>query len=90
MEELKSNRARKLKARAKYEEFVRLQQQQQQKQQKQGGCGGDGGGVGLAAGYARWDLWCPSDEEDELFAGLVPEGPAFRAMARDIDERHAR
>ena len=40
--------------------------------------------------YARWDMWCPSDEEDDMINGLTPNNPQFRAMERDIEERHKR
>eukprot|EP00959_Pyramimonas_sp_CCMP1952_P243351 5086725-Pyramimonas_sp.AAC.1 len=40
--------------------------------------------------YAAWDLYCPSDEEDEMIANLTPDGPQFKAMEKDIDERHKR
>ena len=100
VEELKAGRERKLKARAKYDAYVRQKQQQQgQGQQQQVGEGdddGENGTTGAAAGagvvdYVKWDLWCPSDDDDELFSGVVPRhDAAFRAMERDIDERHAR
>jgi hypothetical protein len=35
-------------------------------------------------------MWCPEDEEDDLFNSLTPNNPAFRAMERDIDDRHKR
>jgi hypothetical protein len=74
VESLKANRARKLRARAKYDAYV----------------ASGGAGAGGACDYARWDLWCPSDDEDALFGQLTPDTPAFRAMERDIDERHRR
>jgi hypothetical protein len=40
--------------------------------------------------YTKWDMWCPEDEEDDLFNSLTPNNPAFRTMERDIDERHKR
>lgn len=40
--------------------------------------------------YTKWDMWCPEDEEDDLFNSLTPNNPAFRAMERDIDDRHKR
>jgi len=40
--------------------------------------------------YNAWDLWCPSDDEDDMIKTLPPSGEQFRAMERDIDERHAR
>lgn len=44
----------------------------------------------FATDYTKWGLWCPSDEEDELFANCTPSSAEFRAMERDINERHAR
>lgn len=85
VEELKANRARKLKARAKYEQYV----QQQQKQAANGAPATGAARIG-AVDYVRWDLWCPSDEEDEIFSSLTPNNPGFRAMERDINERHKR
>jgi hypothetical protein len=76
VEELKANRASKLRARARYEEYV------QQRQQHAASAG--------AVDYHRWDLWCPEDEEDELFSSLTPNDAGFRAMERDINERHKR
>ena len=40
--------------------------------------------------YAKWDLWCPSDEEDDLFNSIAPNTPEFRAMEADINNRHHR
>jgi hypothetical protein len=40
--------------------------------------------------YAKWDLWCPSDEEDDLFNSIAPNTPEFRAMEADINTRHHR
>ena len=40
--------------------------------------------------YNSWDLWCPSDDEDEMIKDLTPNNPAFKAMEKDIDDRHAR
>lgn len=102
VEELKASRARKLKARAKYEEYVRERTPATGRGNGGGGRGGgpgvagDEGVAGVSAGgrgpvdYKKWDLWCPSDEEDELFTSLAPQDPGFRAMERDINERHRR
>jgi hypothetical protein len=88
VEELKASRARKLRARAKYEEYVA------RRGAEQGGGSGSAGAAGAAAAagtdYAQWDLWCPSDDEDELFSGLTPSNPGFRAMEQDVNARHAR
>jgi hypothetical protein len=94
VEELKASRARKLRARARYEEYVK--QRNAEKAGSSDGTGasaaasGAGASAGAATDYARWDLWCPSDEDDELFNGLAPSNPGFRAMERDINERHKR
>lgn len=41
--------------------------------------------------YERWDMWCPSDDEDELINKLtLPNTAEFKAMEKDIDERHRR
>lgn len=40
--------------------------------------------------YAKWDLWCPEDEEDELVATCTPDNAQLKAMEKDIDERHQR
>jgi hypothetical protein len=74
VDELKANRARKLRARQRFEQYSQQQQSTQ----------------AYATDYARWDLWCPSDEEDDLFNSIPPNNPAFRAMERDINDRHTR
>eukprot|EP00198_Chlamydomonas_reinhardtii_P013934 XP_001703271.1 TPR domain-containing protein [Chlamydomonas reinhardtii] len=38
--------------------------------------------------YTKWDIWCPDDEEDDLINSVGPNTPQFRAMEKDIDERH--
>lgn len=75
VEELKANRQRKLKARQLYESYVQGKQQQQHS---------------YATDYAQWEMWCPSDEEDDMFNSLTPNSPQFRAMEKDISSRHAR
>jgi len=75
VEELKTSRQRKLKARQLYESYVQGKQKQQHS---------------YAADYNQWELWCPSDDEDELFNSLTPNSPQFRAMEQDISARHAR
>lgn len=40
--------------------------------------------------YAKWDLWTPSDEEDELLSSCTPNTPEFRILEKDIDDRHKR
>lgn len=75
VEELKANRQRKLKARELYESYVQGKKQQQHS---------------YATDYGKWELWCPSDEEDDLFNSLTPNTPQFRAMEKDISKRHER
>lgn len=75
LEELKASRQRKIKARELYSSYVQGKQQQSQ---------------GFATDYTQWDLWCPSDEEDDIFNSLTPNTPEFRAMERDISTRHER
>ncbi|KAG2500046.1 hypothetical protein HYH03_002326 [Edaphochlamys debaryana] len=38
--------------------------------------------------YNKWDIWCPEDEEDDIFNSMAPNTPQFKAMEKDIDERH--
>ena len=74
--ELKANYERKLKARARFDEYSAA-----------------GGAPHHLFGtdYTKWDMWCPEDDEDELINSLTPtHNPAFRAMEKDIDERHNR
>ncbi|KAK9823542.1 hypothetical protein WJX72_003579 [[Myrmecia] bisecta] len=40
--------------------------------------------------YAKWDLFTPSDEEDDLINACHPNTPEFAAMEKDIDDRHNR
>ena len=40
--------------------------------------------------YGAWDLWTPSDDEDDPWMSYTPNNPAFKAMEADIDKRHAR
>ena len=46
--------------------------------------------AGAGTDYAKWDLWCPEDEDDELLASCTPNNAQMKAMEKDIDERHAR
>ena len=43
-----------------------------------------------ATDYHAWDLWTPSDEEDDLYNNLTPNSAEFKAMEKDIEERHAK
>jgi hypothetical protein len=74
VEELKANRQRKLTARKQFESYVQGKQHQHS----------------YTTDYTQWELWCPSDEEDDLFNSLTPNSPAFQAMEKDISARHAR
>jgi len=74
VEELKANRQRKIKARQLFQQYMQQNKEQQQH----------------STDYAKWDLWCPSDEEDDMFNCMTPNTPEFRAMEKDIDDRHNR
>ncbi|KXZ56527.1 hypothetical protein GPECTOR_1g473 [Gonium pectorale] len=71
VKELLANRERKLRARARYEEYVRSDDRTK-----------------FGTDYTKWDIWCPDDEEDDLINSIGPNTPQFRAMEKDIDERH--
>uniref|UniRef100_A0A6U0DLZ5 Uncharacterized protein n=1 Tax=Micromonas pusilla TaxID=38833 RepID=A0A6U0DLZ5_MICPS len=43
-----------------------------------------------ATDYTSWDLWTPSDDEDDPWMKYMPDNPAFKAMEADIDKRHER
>ena len=75
VEEIQRNKERKDKLRAAFEAHVK-----------------DGESKGTASGtdYHAWDLWTPSDEEDDIYNQLTPNSPEFKAMEKDIDERHAK
>lgn len=75
VEELKANRQRKQRARSLYESYVQGKKQQQHS---------------YATDYNKWELWCPSDDDDDLFNSLTPNSPEFRAMEKDISKRHER
>jgi hypothetical protein len=45
-----------------------------------------GKGATTGTDYAKWDMWCPEDEEDDLFNSLTP--PDCKAMEKDINDRH--
>lgn len=74
VEELKANRWRKLKARERYTAHLHEGE----------------GALRFETDYAKWDMWCPSDDEDDLFNSIPPNTPQFRAMEKDIDQRHTR
>ncbi|GLI69147.1 hypothetical protein VaNZ11_013704 [Volvox africanus] len=71
VKELMANRERKLRARVRYEEYVKSQDKTQ-----------------FGTDYTKWDIWCPEDEEDDLINSIGPNTPQFKAMEKDIDERH--
>lgn len=72
--DLKANYERKLKARARFDEYVKA---------------GSAPQANVGTDYTKWDMWCPEDEEDDLINSITPtHNAAFRAMEKDIDERH--
>ena len=75
VEAIKQNRDRKERLRRAYDAHVAAT---------------EGEGVARSAGtdYAKWDLYTPSDEEDAMLSEMTPDTPEFRAMEKDIDERH--
>ena len=40
--------------------------------------------------YQSWDLWTPSDDEEDPWMQYMPDNPAFKSMEADIDKRHAK
>lgn len=73
-QELKIDYERKIRARQRFEAYVGSGKQQHR----------------FGTDYARWDLWCPEDETDELISSIANSNPALRAMEKDVDERHRR
>jgi hypothetical protein len=71
VKDLMANRERKLRARARYEEYVKSQDTTQ-----------------FGTDYTKWDIWCPEDEEDDFINSIGPNTPQFKAMEKDIDDRH--
>lgn len=67
MKEIQANIERKNKAREKYARWVESQRASSQ-------------GRKATTDYTAWDLWLPSDEEDEMIRDLTPSGPEFKAM----------
>lgn len=78
-EELK-RKVQELKARLEEKQQARMRYDAYM-QQKDPGAGTD---------YAKWDMWCPEDEDDEILASCTPNNAQMQAMEKDIDERHAR
>ena len=75
VEELQGRMRRKEAARKRHAEYVRAKE-------------ADGTARYAGTDYSEWDLWCPSDEEDELVRGMAPDNAEFSAMEKDIEERH--
>lgn len=75
VEELKARRAGRIAARSKYQLYV---------------AAGDTQEAPAGTDYRKWDLWCPSDDEDALFDSLTPNDPQLKAMEKDIEDRHRR
>ena len=40
--------------------------------------------------YRQWELWCPSDEDDEIVRSCLPNRPECQALDRDMKERRER
>eukprot|EP00798_Chlamydomonas_sp_ICE-L_P017965 gene17965-24370_t len=40
--------------------------------------------------YTKWDMWCPEDEDDDMINSICPNQSQFKAMEKDIEERHKR
>ena len=74
MEELKKRQLQKEKSRQQYEQHVNQKERQR-----------DG-----FTDYRQWDLWCPSDEDDELIQACAANKPEFKALEKDMEERHRR
>ncbi|GAX78335.1 hypothetical protein CEUSTIGMA_g5777.t1 [Chlamydomonas eustigma] len=70
--ELKTNYERRLKARARFDEYVST----------------GGASHAFTTDYTKWDMWCPEDDEDDLINSITPNSATFRAMEKDIDDRH--
>ena len=75
VEELQKRMRRKEAARKRHAEYVRAKE-------------AAGGAQYAGTDYSEWDLWCPSDEEDDLVRGMAPDNAEFSAMEKDIEERH--
>ena len=76
VEDLQRNKERKDKLRAAFEAHVEDRKRT--------------GGKVSGTDYHAWDLWTPSDEEDEIYNNLTPNSAEFKALEKDIDERHAK
>ncbi|KAL6765116.1 hypothetical protein V8C86DRAFT_3128274 [Haematococcus lacustris] len=76
VQELQSNRERRLAARARYEAYCQAASPLR--------------AARYGTDYTKWGMWCPDDEEDDLFNSLTPSGAGFRAMEKDIEDRHKR
>jgi len=40
--------------------------------------------------YRQWELWCPSDEDDEVVNSCTPSNPTFKALEKDVQNKHER
>jgi hypothetical protein len=74
VEAIRESLERKRKARERYQAYV----------------ASSGGHASSQTDYNKWDMWCPSDDEDDMIKSLTPNSPEFRSMEKDIDERHER
>lgn len=70
--EIVANRERKLRARLRYEQYVASSQDT----------------TTYGTDYTKWDIWCPDDEEDDLINSMAPNTAEFKALEKDIEERH--
>lgn len=82
--------ARQERLREKAKELKANYERKQKARQRFEEYGKENGQSKAGTDYTRWDMWCPEDEEDELINSITPSSSAFRALEKDIDERHAR
>lgn len=82
--------ARQERLREKAKELKANYERKQKARQRFEEYGKENGQFKAGTDYTRWDMWCPEDEEDELINSITPSSSAFRALEKDIDERHAR
>jgi hypothetical protein len=71
--EIVANRERKLRARLRYEQYVASSSRDT---------------TTYGTDYTKWDIWCPDDEEDDLINSMAPNTAEFKALEKDIEERH--
>ena len=77
VDEIMERRERRLAARERFDAY--------RKKRPQKGAGGEAG-----TDYGAWDMWTPSDDEDDMINSITPSGAGFAMMEKDINERHAR